>query len=177
MRLVAISKIRVFSHSTNNSSRSGASHLMDTASRGSMHAGSEITALRATAPCSKANAGDSPKPRTPISASWGKCSQRLLLVLARQGCESSECMAAECDISINQSTPRRCLPCVRSMKEGTRHEFRTACSMYRSTSRDRSIRHTNNLTWVNASHGNGSSIGTVKAWSPAGMTGRRAASK
>src|SRR5512145_2268248 len=49
---------------------------MRTISPGAMLPGSVITAVSASAVCSKACAGVMPKPRTPMSAWCGKCSHR-----------------------------------------------------------------------------------------------------
>src|SRR5512143_3614965 len=62
------------SQSTNSNSRSVPSQRTSTASRG--HTGAWVTtAVRAQAALSNACAGVAPKPRTPTSASCGKCSQ------------------------------------------------------------------------------------------------------
>src|SRR3972149_11795210 len=72
------------SQSTSSSSSSGAAQAISTLSTADIFAGSVITADMAIAACSKASSLELPIPRTPMSASCGKCSQRLLSMPRKQ---------------------------------------------------------------------------------------------
>src|SRR5581483_12214431 len=63
------------SQSTRQSSSSGASQEISTDSSDLTDCGSVMMAVNATAACSKASSFVAPTPRTPMSASWGRCSQ------------------------------------------------------------------------------------------------------
>src|SRR3989344_7934532 len=72
------------SQSTSSSSSSGAAQAISTLSTADIFAGSVITADMAIAACSKASSWVDPIPRIPMSASCGKCSQRLLSMSRKQ---------------------------------------------------------------------------------------------
>src|SRR3990167_7761409 len=72
------------SQSTSSNSSSGAAQAISTLSTPDIFAGSVITADMAIAACSKASSLELPIPRTPMSASCGKCSQRLLSMSRKQ---------------------------------------------------------------------------------------------
>src|SRR5439155_1901725 len=62
------------------SSSSGASQRISTASLETTRAGSVSTAVSASAACANASSRVAPMPRTPTSAPWGKCSQAMAFV-------------------------------------------------------------------------------------------------